>query len=208
MARNNYNHTFQGVLGDKVYFKRADEYFARIRVNEVKASQSDEAVERRLQFGTIGKLGKAMKYVTTSSFPNRPKRETATNTFVRLNYGCCTVSDGTATIDYPSLKFSDGQLRRPTVSMTYLEEEHSLSFTVTPPSKVYAGCWATDRVCAVLLDEEYNQAMFEELGTRGDGGMVTVALDEQWAKENVHVYVFCVTEDGKDVSPTTYMPIE
>ena len=73
MARNNYNHTFQGVLGDKVYFKRADEYFARIRVNEVKASQSEEAVERRLQFGTIGKLGKAMKYVTTSSFPNRPK---------------------------------------------------------------------------------------------------------------------------------------
>ena len=98
MGKFLYNHKFRGLVGDKVYYKRADEYFARIRVDEVKASQSEEAVGRRLQFGTIGKLGRAVRYVTTESFPNRPKRETATNTFVRLNYECCTVEDARAAL--------------------------------------------------------------------------------------------------------------
>ena len=210
MARHLNNSHFRGLVGDKVYYKRADEYFARIRVDEVKASQSEEAVGRRLQFGTIGKLGRAVRYVTTESFPNRPKRETATNTFVRLNYECCTVEDaraGTVTIDYPSLRFSDGQLTAPKVSATFDEESHTLSFSVTATDEDRGGCRPTDRVCAVVLDGEYNQADMRELCTRGDGGTASVKVDEDWAKENLHVYAFCVSADGKDASRTKYVSL-
>ena len=194
-----------------MYVKWADKYFARIRVNEVKTSESEKAVSSRLQFGTIGKLAKAMKYVTAYGFPNRGKRQTATAAFVQLNYSCCMVDDaqtGAATIDYPSLQFSQGSLRMPKVTVSYAEAGHQLAFTVTATEKEEGGQWTTDVVYAVILDSEYNQAVIERLGTRGDGGQATVELDEDWKKENLHVYAFCVDEKGKDASPTKYLPVD
>ena len=151
-----------------------------------------------------------MKYVTAYGFPNRGKRQTATAAFVQQNYACCTVDDaqsGAVSVDYPNLKFSQGSLRMPKATVSYAEAEHQLTFTVAATEKEMGGQWKTDVVYAVILDSEYNQAMIEELGTRGDGGQVVVDLDEDWQKENLHVYAFCVDENGKDASPTKYLPV-
>lgn len=210
MAQVEYRHSLRGVVGDKVYFKRADEYFARIRVNNVKASNEESAVARRLQFGAIGKLARAMKYVTIVGFPGRPKRETATNAFVRLNYNCCTVDDvatEAVTIDYPGLVFADGVLEAPRVTASFEEAGHSLSFSVTAASRTYGGCMPTDKVYTVVVDEERNRAVLEELGTRGEGGIKTVDLDDTWKKEKLHVYVFCTDEKGKEASPSLHLTL-
>ena len=60
------------------------------------------------------------------------------------------------------------------------------------------------------LFNEYGGLFFNEyiqLCTRGDGGTASVKVDEDWAKENLHVYAFCVSADGKDASRTKYVSL-
>ena len=151
-----------------------------------------------------------MRYAIQDSFPRRAKKRSPTNEFVRLNFGCCTVSDlesKAVTFDYGNMLFSKGRLLAPTVSATYSDADHSLSFVVSSDTSNYPGCNADDVVVAVILDAEHEHAMTVELGTRGDGGSKSQALNALWSRENLHVYAFCVSADGKDASRTKYVSL-
>ena len=152
----------------------------------------------------------AMRYAIQDGFPRRAKKRSPTNEFVRLNFGCCTVSDlesKAVTFDYGNMLFSKGRLLAPTVSATYSDADHSLSFVVSSDTSNYPGCNADDVVVAVILDAEHEHAMTVELGTRGDGGTKSQALNALWSRENLHVYVYARNVAGDDVSTSTHLTI-
>lgn len=191
-----------------MYFKLKDKYFARLRPDEMKASQAEEAVNARLKMQLLGKLAKATKYVTPIGLANRPKRMSSSNFFISRNYGACSVADGVASIDYSKLVFADGSLMPPIVTVSYSTEDHALSFQTNADSENYSGCWSTDKVYAVVLDSEHNHCKLAEIGTRGEGGLTPVSLHPNWKQENIHAYVFAADEQSGDVSVSTYLPVE
>ena len=94
------DNKLRGAIGEKVYFKLHGDYFARTRPGSITPSQEELAVNVRLKMRTMGKLAKAVKYATPYGFVSRPKGESSSNAFVRVNYGCCSVADGVVSVDY------------------------------------------------------------------------------------------------------------
>lgn len=202
------NNKFRGTIGEKVYFKLYGKYFARTRPDGVAVSQEEKAVNVRLKMQAMGRLGKATKYVTPYGLVSRPKGESSTNTFVRLNYGCCSVSDGVAAIDYPQLVFAQGSMMPPVVLVSYQSEDHSLVFVPEPVVDDSPGCMADDKVYAVVLETGYNQCRLLPLGNRGDGEQQVVPLHPLWNQENLHVYVFATNAKGDDASFSSYLTVD
>lgn len=208
MGRSTYDNHFLGVVGDKVHYKKDGKYHARVRRSEIKASQKEAAKEQRLKFGETGKLAKSVKYCARENFPDA---KNWASKFVELNIGCCTVEDldsKTVSFDYENLKLSEGSLLPPTVSVTYSDADHALSFTVSGDTTNYPGCQADDKVTVILFDAEHRHAIPVELGNRGEGGMKTQTLNALWQKTNLHVYVYAKNAAGDDVSTSTHLTIE
>lgn len=213
MAKALNNKHFVGVVGSDLYFKLYDKYRVKARPDGTSMSMTEEAVMRRLQFAEVTKLARRVRYVTSESFPHRPKQEKQWHTFTRLNYPQFTVTDaasGTVSVDYGKLQFSQGDMMPPMeVTVTYSEENHTLSFQMVGGSKGVPGCEDSDLIrCVVLVtDADYTLALPVELGTRGEGGMVTESLDSSWSREKLHVYVYAQKADGTDVSVTKHLEV-
>ena len=201
------DNKLRGAIGEKVYFKLHGDYFARTRPGSITPSQEELAVNVRLKMRAMGKLAKAVKYATPYGFVSRPKGESSSNAFVRVNYGCCSVADGVVSVDYERLVFAEGSMMPPIVEVSYDEAGHALTFTADPVVDDIPGCLADDEVYAVVLETGYNQCKLVKLGTRGTSEPQQVALHPLWNQENVHVYVFAANAKHSDASTSVYTPV-
>lgn len=180
-----------------------------------KTSMAEAVVVQKLKVAELGKIAKALKKVTKVGFPVRPPRRNHTGQFMHVNLtagvvtATATVEDGkiveqNVMTDYEALRCSEGGLLEPEVSVTYSEQDNSLSFTLSagtedtdPDDVVYAAIFESGRKLARLV----------ELGNRGDGGTQSAALSQYWSKDNLHVYAFAVSADGKDASPSVHLTL-
>ena len=121
-----------------------------------KTSMAEAVVVQKLKVAELGKIAKALKKVTKVGFPVRPPRRNHTGQFMHVNLtagvvtATATVEDGkiveqNVTTDYEALRCSEGGLLEPEVSVTYSEQDNSLSFTLSagtedtdPDDVVYA----------------------------------------------------------------------
>lgn len=210
MALHTNDEHFRGVLGNKVHFKLNGKYRTRTRVDKARVSQKEVPVTNRLIFEQINVLAAAMQYVITDSFPKRKEGRSPVNEFVRLNRSCCRVDnfqERTMTVDYASLKFSHGRMLPPRVNVTYEEDGHTLTFAISGSTTNYPGCQEDDKVMAVVLNSTYLHAILLELGTRGEGGITSENLDEDWQKDDLHVFVYAINTAGNDVSTSRHLSI-
>ena len=106
--------------------------------------------------------------------------------------------------DYELLQCAGGGLLEPMVSVTYSDQDNSLSFVLS------AGTEDTDPddvVYAVVFESGRKLCRLVELGNRGGGATKSVALSQYWQKANLHVYAFAVSADGKDASPSVHLTL-
>ena len=209
MAISTYDNNFRGVIGNKVYYKRNGKYGARTRRDSIRASKAEKDVARKLILAKLNTFAAEMGYVIEDTFPRRNKKRSAENEFFSLNYDCCTadVTSGTVTFAYEEMVFAKGRLIPPEVSVSG-SDDGQLSFTVSGDTSVDCdGCRPDDKVKAIVLNTRYHVAMSLELGTRGDGGMKTQALNSMWQKKDLQVYVYAQNSKGNDVSVSLHAAI-
>lgn len=180
-----------------------------------KVSMAEAVVVQKLKVAELGKIAGAMKKVTKVGFPKLPVRRNHTAHFMHVNLAAgvvtatATIEDGKITqqnveTNYELLQCSGGGLLEPMVSVTYSEQDNSLSFVLSagtedtdPDDVVYAAVFESGRRLARLI----------KLGDRGDGGSTSAALSQYWERDNLHVYAFAVSVDGKDASPSVHLTL-
>lgn len=156
-------------------------------------------------------MGRKVKFVLC--FPHLPERQKPYHRFTKLNRKYfTTVNPETKQVEpaYDRFQFSQGDLMIPTkVTVTFSEEEHSVTVSVAALERDVPGCAASDdiRLVIMVVKEEYVLAYPLELGKRGDGGMTTEELDPTWEKEDVHLFAYAVNADESDASATVSLTI-
>ena len=226
MGKINPNLTgpYEGKIGKAVYYKRGESNCVRTLVENVTPSEDPAGVAQRLKFRLVGKLGKALTKALRKGYANRPVGQTPGDVFMSQNLQCVTVDMETevnesgnevvtsieGSLDFSKVLCAKGSLRSPKVTVSYDTEGHSLSFTVSANVSEFWGS-EDDQIFAAVAMVDYEldlqQGFLVSLGTRGDGGMKSVELPEEWAKENVHVYAFAAPAKGKDASRSLYLPL-
>lgn len=200
-----------GSMDRTVFYKVDDRCLGRKKAMPKERDFSDVEKEQHLKFGFTGKLGSRLRYVLKETLLHVPKYLSAANYFVRLNIGNCMVEDldsGLVTFDYEHTVFAEGSLIVPNVEASYLEESNSFSFTLTPiEGREFPGKLKSDKVNVVLVESNLLQAYQLELGTRGTEASITEVLEPGWNKDNVHLYAYAIDKDGKDTSPSVYLPL-
>ena len=148
-------------------------------------------------------LGGALTPVLQVTMPREVYR---TARFVDWNYGAVAVEDvetGEVSVNYPELKLSKGTLMPAIVTGTLAGD--TMNFECAPQTGY--GLAADDRAYLAFVDGVEGFAWLEELGSRGEGGSASVTVPPFCSPENVNVYTFVLSRDGKKTSKTVSLTL-
>ena len=122
----------------------------------------------------------------------------AWNAFVSLNVGHVSVTeDLEVTVDYENLLVAEGSLEMlEDITVTADAETHSLLFSHAAEDYGY-GSEPTDVLHAVVLEKGLMRSRMFTLNTRSESEPVSVEIPEKWDMENLEVYVFFLSEEGR-----------
>ena len=207
--------SIKGRVGNISYYWWKKRLMNRKASAERSAEWKDEQLEQQACFGTLIMFTKRMKEAIRTGFPNPPTKWSAPNTFINRNMGAVTATTTVdesgkkihpVTVDYEAMTWAEGYLAPPSVTVSRDEGSGTLSFTLAAQEEGY-DCHEDDVVRVLVLSAGARvRQIFQELGARGDGGMVTVSVPAYMDGE-LHVYVFATTADGKEASDSEYLPL-
>lgn len=191
--------TFYTMEGGKYFRSRIDKNTSKTLKQQM----------QRTKFGEKGRICKAMKPVLAVSMAKR-QGVSKPNEFMRLNDSLVTVDEELAvTVNYPEMQLTNRDDRDvpERITVTADAEMHTLSF-VHEAEEYGAYAEPTDRLYAALYNPTLRRSKLYELNTRADTEPVTAEVPQRWAMEDVEVYVFVLSEDGRHGSPSVYLTVE
>ncbi|MCB6971341.1 MULTISPECIES: DUF6266 family protein [Butyricimonas] len=197
-----------GSVGKVSYYMRYSDNIARRKGEERKVSNAPALVEQRQKFGMLAHLSTVLQPAIELGFPQRKRGQSARNAFHQLNKDVCTVEGEMVVVDYENLLCSNGSLVPPDVTVSFDAVAGKFSFVQEQMEEEEMGCNADDAVRAVLLECEKGFCRLVRLRKRGEGGSTSVALPKNWNGDNVVVYCFAVSADGKKASTSLYLTVE
>ena len=187
---------YRGKVGNVVYYVVDDGNYARRKSVKPKRKAEGDQRSNCLKLRTLGMLGGALTPVLQVTMPREVYR---TARFVDWNYGTVIVEDvatGEVSVNYPELKLSKGTLMPAIVTGTLAGD--TMNFECAPQTGY--GLAADDRAYLAFVDGVEGFAWLEELGSRGEGGSASVTVPPFCSPENVNVYTFVLSRDGKKTS--------
>ena len=207
--------SFRGKVGNLSFYVSQGEQMARKGDAERSGEFTEEQQKIQQAATVIWTLGSVLQPALKLGFRgNKKKHWSPMNQFANLNKSVVTVTkeetEGeekwTADVDFTALLCSDGNLKRPKVTVTHDEAGKTLSFTLASSSETFNGS-ADDEVYALAISVgEVFDATMQRLGTRGEGGTASMDLSDLEEGE-LHVYVFATTADGKKALRSAYLPL-
>ena len=107
---------------------------------------------------------------------------------MKKNKGVITLTGGTKTIDYSSLKVAEGYLTSPLFGTADFDTPEQIK--VSFESMVVGPATKDDEVLILVVNPDFDQAIVAK-GTRGNGSSnVTVNVPAPWGGTTVHIYGF------------------
>ena len=193
------NTTFYSMKGGK--------YF-RSKINKNTSSTLKQKMQRT-KFGEEGRICKGMKPTLAVSMEERDGMSPS-NWFMQLNDALVTVSEELeVTVNYPEMQLCnrDDRDMPESITVTADAEMHTLTF-VHEAEEYGAYAEPTDKLYAALYNSKSRRSKLYELNTRANTEPAVVNVPQRWAMEDVKVYVFVLSEDGKHGSPSMYLEVE
>ena len=169
----------------------------RHKAKHVTNPRTDKQRVQRAKMKATIELAQAFAPIAKIGFPAMAAGHTGYNGFVSANL---------ATVDYSKLACSsDLKLRTPKVTATLADK----SITFTQESQE-ASSWANrdDQVYAVVYEKALNEVEMVKLRERGENGVTSFALPEDWTAAEVLVYAFATTVAGRRTSRTLAISME
>ena len=196
-----------GSVGKVSYYMRFSANIARRKGEERKVSNAPALVEQRQKFGMLAHLSTVLQPVIEFGFPQRKRGQSVRNAFHQLNKDVCTVENEVVIVDYENLLCSNGSLVPPDVTVSFDSVAGSFSF-MQEQMEEEMGCNADDAVRAVLLECDKGFCRLVRLRKRGENGSTSIVLPKNWNGDNVVVFCFAISADGKKVSKSQYLTVE
>ena len=196
----------QSVDNVTMYSSRGQRLMRR-KASKVTNPRTDKQRRQRARLALLGSLAPGFADVYAVGFPGPAKGATACNEFVSANMDAVTVDDSyAATLNYERLACSkDMKRKRPSVTVSFAEDAYN--FTQPAQSDFYGGAKPTDLVYGVLFEKTLGESALVPLKPRGEGGMTSFNLPDDWDSAQVEVYAFATSADGKRTSATLHLAV-
>ena len=180
---------------------------AQAKVFSRRDNPTPEVLDQRARVRVLGKLGRRLLPAVRKGFVGVGDGTTS-NAFMSENMGAVEVTaDHVATVDFARLKVASGLQDEPQVEVVYDAESATYSFTQAGVTEEDGFCGADDKVYGVLLEEELSKVKLVTLKTRGEGGVTSFPLPSGWNADNVHVYCFATTANGRMASDSRHVEV-
>lgn len=170
-----------------------------------KSTYSEEQLLVQTRFGALGKLALVLLEAITGGFYKAAARKkmTASNIFVKKNWEMThSTVPGIATIDYPELVLSQGDLHN--VDFTTPSFDNPLEVEVTF-STVSPRDDSNDKVYIVAYSPDANESLMSE-SVKRDTGRISLTVPSHWNGLKVHVWGMTQSAtDKKSWSDSSYI---
>lgn len=192
-------------LGGTVYYMRnGDNIVRRKGVWNENRKSSVEQEKQQQRFGVINAVGAMVKDVVNMGFPQRKRKFSGVNMFVHLNTNVWKEEGDEVAVDYTKLVLAKGSLLAPEATVVTNSETMTVTFTC-PKFESENNAKEDDRVYGVVIDPKNGFCRCHELCKRGVGGEYNFKLSDSWDIEEVQLYVFALSRDGKFASKSLYV---
>lgn len=180
----------------------------REKVDEVKKPNTLKQQKQRKRFPTLVELSVIFSEAVNAGLVQRPRNNSAENYFVHLNRKAVEVTDELErVVNYEELTLSKGNRALP-LRMSVEKDAEGKTLTFTIPQVNFRQHAAPDDVFyAVVLEKGWLQSDFVELGRRDEEIAYTWTLPDEWSMDELEVYVFVTSADGRKASGTKYMKL-
>ena len=181
-------HRLTQSMAENTYYRSRGKNIVKVKI-DTNNSRTLKQQQQRAKMRTLIPLCKALNDFS------------AWNAFVSLNVGHVSVTeDLEVTVDYENLLVAEGSLEMlEDITVTADAETHSLLFSHAAEDYGY-GSEPTDVLHAVVLEKGLMRSRMFTLNTRSESEPVSVEIPEKWDMENLEVYVFFLSEDGRKAS--------
>ena len=179
-----------GKLGPAVGFKWKNKNVFRAYNPWPKNPNTQKQQDARQIFGAMASLSRLMSTAINFGFKFQADAEgtTTRGLFMKKNKGVITLTGGTKTIDYSSLKVAEGSLTSPLFGTADFDTPEQIK--VSFESMVVGPATKDDEVLILVVNPDFDQAIVAK-GTRGNGSSnVTVNVPAPWGGTTVHIYGF------------------
>lgn len=207
---------FHSLLFKELRKSAADNTFCRSRGRNIlkgKVSRNGSKTllqqKQRAKMKVLVELSRIYGPAVQYGFPSRAVERTVYNEFVAGSKDAVTVDDDLkVTIDYSRIVCSKGMRRVPEVMVKMDEGGTSLVFTCEVDTLYGTDAEADDVIYTLLVEKEKKLSKLCELGNRKDCTTKTVPLPGKWRTENLEIYVFVLSANKRQASPTVYLTLE
>ena len=178
------------------------------KVDEVTNPNTLKQQKQRKRFPTLMELAGALPEALSLGLAKRPQNNTPENYFMHLNRKAVEVTDELEkTVDYERLVLSQGNRMLPVrMSVTKDTEAGTLTFTI-PQTNFKQHAAPDDVFYGVVLEKGWLQSECVELGKRSEDVAYTWTMPEEWSMDELEVYVFVTSADGKKASKTRHLKV-
>lgn len=160
-----------------------------------KSTYSEEQLLVQTRFGALGKLALKFLMAITPGFYKLASRKkmTASNIFVKKNWEMThSTVPGIATIDYPELILSQGELNNVDFGRPSFDNPLEIEVTYTTVSPYDD---SNDKVYIFAYTPDANDSLMSE-GVKRDTGSISMTVPSHW--NGLKVYVWGMTQSAKD----------
>ena len=179
----------------------------RRKASKVTNPKTDKQQRQRAKLALLVGLAQGFPDVYAVGFPDPRNGATSCNAFVAANMQAVSVDDDyVATMNYEQLACSANKKRK-TPAVTVSFAENAYSFNQTPQTNYYGLAKPDDLVYAVLFEKALGESALIPLKSRGEGGLSTFDLPDDWDSSQVMAYAFATSADGKRTSATVNLSI-
>ena len=155
----------------------------------------------------LGGFGRRILPVIRKGFVGVGNGSTS-NAFMSVNMENVTVDERYAgTIDFGRLRVASGLLIAPRVTVGYDAEASLYTFTQSGQAEEEGFASTDDKVYGVLLESRLQRVRMVTLKERGESSETKYSLPDEWDADNVHVYSFATTRNGRMASDSVHLAV-
>ena len=169
-------------MADNTFYRSRGQNIVRTKIDKNTSKTLKQQMQRE-KMKEVFKLSDTLLDVSDVGFPGREIRLTASNAFTRANSKAVTVTKE-------------------------LEVTVAHSLTITYEAEEFGRrAEGSDTVYAAVLEKSLMRAKLYTLGERQASDPAVVAIPQSWAMENLEVYVFVVSANGREASDSIHLTL-
>lgn len=201
-------HILKQSMAENTYIRSKGKNIVKTKI-DTNSSKTEKQQIQRLKMKVIVGQGKVFNAAIHVGFPERPRGFTPWNAFTSANIPAIMIDEGMeASVDYESFRVSQGSLEVvEDVQVVKDAEAHALKVTHSVDSYGY-GMNEDDVLHMVVLEREKRRSRVFKLNERKDATPATVTLPNAWEMDNLLVYVFVLSANGRKASDSVFVKME